>query len=112
MLDPGRVGFTTFGEGLRVVDLETGEMRESTKQDVADTARLADYLDELDTYELAVGAHDVPAATATIHNYEAAVCNTTKHVSPAPSQDGRRRRSSTSRPPSWAGVMPCADVRS
>lgn len=84
MLDAGRVGFTTFGEGLQVVDLETGELRASTKQDVADTARLADYLDELDTYELAVGAHDVPAATATIHNYEAAVCNTTKHVCAGP----------------------------
>ena len=62
MLDAGRVGFTTFGEGLKVTDLETGELRDSTKQDVADTARLADYLDELDTYELAVGAHDVPAS--------------------------------------------------
>lgn len=84
MLDAGRVGFTTFGEGLRVADLETGELREPTKQDVADTARLADYLDELDTYEIAVGAHDVPRATATIHNYEAAVCNTTKHVCAGP----------------------------
>ncbi len=84
MLDAGRVGFTTFGEGLQVVDLETGELRASTKQDVADTARLADYLDELDTYELAVGAHDVPTATATIHNYEAAVCNTTKHICAGP----------------------------
>ncbi len=65
MLDAGRVGFTTFGEGLKIADLETGEMREPTKQDVADTARLADYLDELDTYELAVGAHDMPTATAT-----------------------------------------------
>lgn len=84
MLDAGRVGFTTFGEGLKVTDLETGELRDSTKQDVADTARLADYLDELDTYELAVGAHDAPVATATIHNYEAAVCNTTKHVCAGP----------------------------
>lgn len=84
MLDAGRVGFTTFGEGLKVTDLETGELRDSTKQDVADTARLADYLDELDTYELAVGAHDVPVATATIHNYEAAVRNTTKHVCAGP----------------------------
>ena len=84
MLDAGRVGFTTFGEGLTVTDLETGEVREPTKQDVADTARLADYLDELDTYELAIGAHDVPTATATIHGYEAAVCNTTKHVCAGP----------------------------
>ena len=84
MLDAGRVGFTTFGEGLKIADLETGEMREPTKQDVADTARLADYLDELDTYELAVGAHDMPTATATIHSYEAALLNTGKHVCAGP----------------------------
>ncbi len=76
MLDAGRVGFTTFGEGISIVDLETGEMREPTKQDVADTARVADYLDELDTYEIAVGAHDMPTATATIHSYEAALLST------------------------------------
>ena len=84
MLDPGRVGFTTFGEGIQIADLETGEWRAPTKQDVADTARLADFLDEIDTYEIAVGAKDAPTATSTIHSYEAALCNTTKHVCSGP----------------------------
>ena len=35
VFEPGRVSFTTFGEGLMVVDPETGELRESTKADVA-----------------------------------------------------------------------------
>ena len=75
MLDAGRVGFTTFGEGLKIADLETGEMRAPTKQDVADTARLADYLSELDTYEIAVGAQDMPLSrweTETILDIAAA----------------------------------------
>jgi trimethylamine---corrinoid protein Co-methyltransferase len=84
MLDPGRVGFTTFGEGIRITDRETGELREPTKQDVADTARLADALGELDAYEIAVGAKDVPPETATIHSYEAALCNTSKNVCAGP----------------------------
>lgn len=84
MLDPGRVGFTTFGEGIQIADLETGEFRAPSKQDVADTARLADFLDQIDTYEIAVGAKDVPPATSTIHSYEAALCNTTKHVCSGP----------------------------
>jgi trimethylamine--corrinoid protein Co-methyltransferase len=84
MLDAGRVGFTTFGEGLKIADLESGEMRVPTKQDVADTARLADHLSELDTYEIAVGAQDMPTATASIHAYEAALFSTTKHICSGP----------------------------
>ena len=84
LFEPGRVGFTTFGEGLMVVDPETGELRESTKQDVADTARLTDYLDGIDAYEVAVGASDVDPDMAEIHNYAAAVANCRKHISPCP----------------------------
>jgi trimethylamine---corrinoid protein Co-methyltransferase len=84
MFDAGRVGFTTFGEGIRIVDRDTGELRDPTKQDVADTARLADALDELDTYEIAVGAKDVPPETATIHSYEASLCSTSKHICAGP----------------------------
>jgi trimethylamine--corrinoid protein Co-methyltransferase len=70
--------------GISIVDPATGEIREPIKQDVAATARVADYLDELDTYEIAVGAHDVPTATATIHSYEAALLNTSKHICAGP----------------------------
>ena len=84
LFEPGRIAFTTFGEGLMAVDPETGELRESTKQDVADTARLTDYLDGIDAYEVAVGASDVAPDMAEIHNYAAAVANCRKHVSPCP----------------------------
>ncbi len=71
VLEPGRVAFTNFSEGVRVIDVETGELRDSTKKDVADIARLNDYLSEMDSFGVAVGAQDVPAATAAIHNAEA-----------------------------------------
>jgi len=87
VLSPGRVGFCNFGEGIQVVDVQTGEIRSSTKQDIADAARLADALDCVDVFEMAVGANDKPPETATIHNYEAALLNCTKPVSTGP-QDG------------------------
>jgi trimethylamine--corrinoid protein Co-methyltransferase len=84
VFEAGRVGFTTFGEGLMVVDPETGELRQSTRQDVADTARLADYLEGIDAYEVAVGASDVAPELAEIENYAAAVGSCRKHICACP----------------------------
>ncbi|HDZ23010.1 MAG TPA: Trimethylamine methyltransferase MttB, partial [Desulfobacteraceae bacterium] len=53
VLESNRVGFTNFGEGVFVIDPYTGERRETTKQDVADSARIVDYLDQIDVYERA-----------------------------------------------------------
>ena len=80
VLESNRVGFTTFGEGVFVIDPYTGELRKSTKKDVADAAKLADYLSEIDVYERAVGAHDVPQEVGQIHNAEASFNNTSKHL--------------------------------
>lgn len=79
VLESSRVGFTNFGEGIMVVDLYTGELRDSTKADVADSARLVDYLSDVDVYERAICAHDVPQEVGQLHNAEAWLTNTTKH---------------------------------
>jgi trimethylamine--corrinoid protein Co-methyltransferase len=84
VLEAGRVAFTNFSEGVQVVDQETGELRDSTKRDVADLARINDYLSDFDTYEMAVSARDVPEATMAIHNAEAALANTRKCVGTGP----------------------------
>jgi trimethylamine--corrinoid protein Co-methyltransferase len=83
-LESGRVGFTNFSTGVMVIDLETGEYRESTRQDLLDIGRLNDYLSDIDTFEVAVEARDVPAETAAIHNFEAMVLSSTKPVSAEP----------------------------
>ena len=80
VLESGRVGFTNFGEGIKVTDLETGELREPTKRDVAEATRLIDALPEIDVLERPVGAHDVPQDAVPLHNAEAIFENTTKHV--------------------------------
>jgi trimethylamine--corrinoid protein Co-methyltransferase len=79
IMENKRVGFTNFGEGVQLVDAYTGELRKTTKQDVADTAKVIDFLDEIDVYLRAVGAHDVPQEVAPLHNAEAFFPNTTKH---------------------------------
>jgi len=84
VLQPGRVAFTNFSEGIRVVDPATGEIRDSTKADIADIARLNDYLSDIDTHEIAVGARDVPPETCAVHNAEAQYLNTTKPIGIGP----------------------------
>ena len=91
VLEAGRVGFSNFGEGLMVVDPYSGELRRSTKKDLGDAARLVDAMSDIDCFEVALGCSDVPTETATIHNYEATILNTTKPSCTGP-QDGYAAR--------------------
>jgi len=79
VLERNRVSFTNFGEGIKIVDLYNGEYRDTTKEDVANAARLIDYLGNLDTYERIMVSHDVPQETVALHNAEASLTNTGKH---------------------------------
>ncbi|MCG8616434.1 MAG: trimethylamine methyltransferase family protein, partial [Desulfobacterales bacterium] len=79
LLGNNRVGFTNFGEGISIVDIETGILRETVKRDVEESAILVDYLDGIDVYERALGAHDVNQDAQPLHNAEAFLSNTTKH---------------------------------
>ncbi len=80
VLEPGRVSFCNFDEGIMVNDLRSGEHREPVLQDVAEIARLVDALDHIDMYEPAGSPTDRPQETAVLHGTEAALHNTTKPV--------------------------------
>ena len=80
VVESNRVGFTNFGEGIQVVDPRDGSLREPTKDDLAAATRLIDALDEIDVLERPIGAHEVPQAVAPLHNAEAILNNTTKHM--------------------------------
>lgn len=84
VLESNRVHFTNFSEGVKINDLFTGENREPVKQDLADTARIIDYLEEIDFCEKALGAHDVPQDAVPLHNAEAYLTHTTKHCAFGP----------------------------
>lgn len=79
-----RVHFTNFSEGIEVVDPFTGERRTPVKADLADAAKLVDYLDDIDVCEKAVGSSDVSQAAISLHNAEAMLTNTTKHCCVGP----------------------------
>ena len=78
--EPNRVGFTTFGGCLNVIDPITRQLRRATKKDCGEIARVCDYLDEICVATRAVNSTDVPGATQSVHNLEAILSNTGKHI--------------------------------
>ena len=79
VMDGNRVGFTTFGAGVTVIDRETNKPRPSNKQDLIDTVICGDYLDTVSFYSHAVSAQDTPASACDLHEAQAFLTNTTKH---------------------------------
>jgi len=84
VLESNRVHFTNFSEGVKINDIHTGENRTPVKQDLVDTARVIDYLDEVDFCEKALGAHDVDQDAVPLHNAEAYLTHTSKHCAFGP----------------------------
>jgi len=78
--EPNRVGFTTFGGCINVIDLFTREVRRATKKDCGEITRVCDYLDEICVAERVVNSTDVPDGTISVHNLDAILKNTGKHV--------------------------------
>jgi len=79
LLDGTSSYFGTDGCGVETVDLETGERRPSTKEDVARMARVADALSSIAFYWPLVSAQDY-GWTAPLHELDASFNNTVKHV--------------------------------
>jgi trimethylamine--corrinoid protein Co-methyltransferase len=80
VLDGSACHLSNDGCGVRVIDPETGEVRQSTKEDVADSARFVDALPQVSFYwGPVVTAEDVPLATRPLHEAEAIFGNTGKH---------------------------------
>ena len=70
----------TGGAAIKILDMETGLVRETTLQDVAQIGRLVDALENVHFYLRACVARDIPVELLDINTYYAALSNTTKHV--------------------------------
>ncbi len=79
-LDGNHVFVGTDGCGVEVLDIETGQRRSSRLQDVADIARVADYVSEVAFNWVAVSAQDRPPQTRGLHELRALWENSTKHA--------------------------------
>jgi trimethylamine--corrinoid protein Co-methyltransferase len=69
----------TDGTGTKTIDYDTRELRSSVKDDVAKSARVADYLTSISFYWPMVSAQDHPLAPS-LHELDASFNNTLKHV--------------------------------
>jgi len=79
--EPNRVGFTTFGGCVNVIDPFTREHRGGTKKDSGGIALLCDSLDEISVVVRSVIPVDTSLAEAqSVHNLEALLNNTGKHI--------------------------------
>jgi trimethylamine--corrinoid protein Co-methyltransferase len=79
-LEGTRVYVGTGGAALKVIDLETGELRPAVLRDVVELARLVDALDNVHFYLVPVYPTDLEKDVVDINTYFAGLANTTKHV--------------------------------
>ncbi len=78
--EPNRVGFTTFGGCINVIDPITREVRRATKKDCGDITRVCDCLDEICVADRSVNSTEIPNESQSTHNLEAMLSNTGKHI--------------------------------
>ena len=80
VLGDGTVSYTTFGTGLQMFDLETGEIKDTTTKDLEDFTRFVDAIPEINAFTTAVAAQDAPGKLKDFYEAEAIFKNTTKHA--------------------------------
>jgi trimethylamine:corrinoid methyltransferase-like protein len=71
---------TTDSQGTQAIDLESGECRDSTAEDLRRVVLFADALDKVDIVNTTVSASDVPAHIRTLRQFALAFSNTSKPV--------------------------------
>lgn len=79
-LGEGKVYFTNGGRVFRLYDTEADDYRLTLLRDVAQTARLVDYLKHLDFYIIACQAHDLAPDNYHLNDFYHALNGTMKHV--------------------------------
>ena len=80
IMEPNRVGFTTFSGCINVLDPYTRELRRATKMDCGNLLRVCDALDEISVAARAVNSTDVMEKAQSVHNLDAILNNTGKHI--------------------------------
>ena len=76
----GEVFFTTFGTGLEIVDIDTGERKLSDSEALGHMARFADAIPEINAFTTAVASQEAPAHVKDLHEARAVLKNTSKHA--------------------------------
>jgi len=78
-LGDGRVYLMTSSTGIKTMDIDTGNVRASTKRDLADASRLVDGLENIQVFSTMVDALDCPGVMC-LEEFETMLCNTGKNI--------------------------------
>jgi len=79
-LDGNHSYLGTDGCGVEIIDAFSGERRMTTKQDLSDVARVADYLEAIAFHWIPISAQDCPPASRSLHELEAVWRVSKKHL--------------------------------
>ena len=79
-ISQGHVGFSTFGECIKGIDPHTRQIGPSSKAALGKASLLVDYLDQVSVLERPMGSLEKPPETQPLHNFEAMVSNSSKHI--------------------------------
>lgn len=86
-MNAGACSLVADGEGISIIDRESGRVRETTFQDWLDATRLIDALDEIGVYwAMARGAEGTGSIPDMVHYWKSLFRNFSKHVQDSPSQ--------------------------
>jgi len=79
-LDLNHSFMTANGNGAVAVDFETGKRRPSTKKDVVNSSKIIDALQNVHIHWPMVSSTDQHPSTVHLHDFDASLNNTEKHV--------------------------------
>ncbi|MEM7752069.1 MAG: trimethylamine methyltransferase family protein [Pseudomonadota bacterium] len=80
-LEPSRVHYGTAGAAVHVVEIETGDYRDPTTQDLYDAARLVQHLDNIHFFQRPMVCRDIADnLELDLNTIYAAVSGTQKHI--------------------------------
>ena len=79
-LGSDRVYAGTGGSAVKVLDLDTGQVRQGLLKDIYNVARLVDQLDNIHFFQRCVVPHDVPIEHYDVNSLFAPMLGTTKHI--------------------------------
>jgi len=80
VLDGRRPHHTTDSQGTQVIDLDSGELHDSTAIDLEKGFQFADALDMIEIVNVMISASDVPGHLRNLRHYALAFSQTSKHV--------------------------------
>jgi trimethylamine--corrinoid protein Co-methyltransferase len=80
ILDGRRPHHTTDSQGTQVVDFESGELHDSTANDLEKGFLFADALDLIEIVNVMISASDLPGHIRNLQHYALGFQNTSKHI--------------------------------